>query len=417
MRFSSNCPPSLGLRALAWVVGATVATAFLGGRATLLAAQAAPAPTYDKLPVDPQLKSASTEIKAILSGDSPMSPQFDNYYNRYAFAQLTLPEKLNDLSTLRQDIKRQMRNAKSTEAHDRLVGLCLAMMQKIVAGNYHPAARYNAMLLLGDLNQKEPVSGRGAVPRPEVLPVMLAALADARQIDAVKLAALIGILRHAENLPTPADRAQVQQVQAAMLGIVGQKQPPAGRSAEGQAWFRGRAMDVLAALGPTSADAKLVQQLAGMTADSTETLSLRCLAARTLGRFAPAAKSMDLSALASDLGRLAADVCKQEKGAGFSRKRLRYRLYCVLAGLKGPDGKTGIAALATGPPHKDTVDAVSQPVETLLALCDDETSADQDLEIETAKVARELQTLLKATAPTPAPAPATTPATTTPPGN
>jgi hypothetical protein len=194
-----------------------------------------------------------------------------------------------------------------------------------------------------------------------------------------------------------------------MVRLLGEKQAPPGRSAEGQAWFRGRAMDVLAALGPAAADAKLVQQLAAMTADPTEAVSLRCLAARTLGRLAPAAKTMDLSAVANNLGRLAVDVCKQEKGPGFSRKRLRHGLNCVLAGIKGPDGKSGIAALAAGPPHKDVVDAVTQPVEALLTLCDDEMTADEDLVVEVTKTAKELDSLLKATAATPAAAATTTP--------
>ena len=61
--------------------------------------------------------------------------------------------------------------------------------------NYHPAARYNAMLIVGELNDKEAVKGGSSPTAPEpsaqALIAMLKELDSPTQIDPVRVACLI----------------------------------------------------------------------------------------------------------------------------------------------------------------------------------------------------------------------------------
>ena len=88
-------------------------------------------------------------------------------------------------------------------------------MQKLAAGNYHPAVRVNAMLMIGDLNRVE----QPPTPLPEALTVMIAAVQSDQLSDAVRATAMVGIKRHVAAGISEEDARKT--LTAAMLKIVG----------------------------------------------------------------------------------------------------------------------------------------------------------------------------------------------------
>ena len=213
----------------------------------------------------------STDPKAMLRGDAPMdSVVFDPFFNSILFPQFTLYKDTTDdgtttlasnvlpmvedpkdkkvkwrqslLPTCRHDfltmfILQAERNP-NQEPFNHLNTLTIQAMRTIALGNYHPLSRYNAALLLSSLHESQ-----SEKPLKGTLPALMACL---ESTDLVQIAALDGLLKHAK---AGSAGAQQPQLIAAMLKIVNQKTPPAGRTADGHDWIRRRAIDVLAALG------------------------------------------------------------------------------------------------------------------------------------------------------------------------
>jgi hypothetical protein len=242
------------------------------------------------------LKGIARKVTQINNGELPLAQEesvYDKYYTMYLFAKMTQTDE-KSLANLPRErtalMRNHIRNIRRQEVHDHLVQLTFRSMKDIATKNYHPAARYNAMLIIGDLNSKEPVLGASAslpLPYAEARDLMIAELLNPKQIDAVRVAALLGILRHVDI-----NAHSTQQYPAAVRqGIVNQILPialdrkiPADRSEEGHAWIRGRALEILAALGQAGFDNRIVQAINTIVADPKETLSVRIAAASSLGR-------------------------------------------------------------------------------------------------------------------------------------
>jgi hypothetical protein len=251
---------------------------------------------------------------------------FDSYYTWYSFPLMTqvtakaleeLPERRNRF------FRTEVEYATDPEAHGHLMDLTLGQMTAIVQDTFHPAVRYNAMLIISSLNDQEVVrvGSEKRLPEPmaRALPVILAEFQRPENSDAIKVAALIGLSRHLEWDPhrgasgTPIPAALRTQIINELLAQVQAKDPPAGRDAAGHLWFRRRAAEALgfacyAKLEPPVADA-----LDKIVRDATEPLSMRCTVATALGRLnyqAPA--TLDAVATAKELGYLALVACDAE---------------------------------------------------------------------------------------------------------
>ena len=301
------------------------------------AAAAAPAAAvqYQVLPTHPALSGdtpqgrlvrnrVAGEIRQMLRGDlswddDANKSKFNAWYGQYVFAAMTQPANFSTLDVTRQKFLRQdLGTAKVQAVHDHLAKqLTLPQMTSIVRGNFHPAVRYNAMLIISSLNNVEvPTTGRRVPPIPllDALVVILDELKDEKQTDAVKLAAWIGVLRHVQlnriNNQIPPNA--MQMIRDISKAILLQKEPPIARSYSGHVWMQRRAVDVLVAAG-TGADAEIVGQIEGLTLQTDVPMSLRLTAARALGalEYRDGAKTTPATA-AIRLGALAAVVCRAE---------------------------------------------------------------------------------------------------------
>ncbi|HTN74530.1 MAG TPA: hypothetical protein VL096_04760 [Pirellulaceae bacterium] len=278
-------------------------------------------------PTEAMEKMGRLQIAQLLKGDLAFAANeslFDSYYTRYKFAVMTQTNE-DQLAKLQQErrafMEQHLKKAVSPEAHDHLVDLTFRSMKKICTENFHPAVRYNAMLIIGDLNVKEGITGGAnagpADPLPAARDFMLAELVNPQQIDAVKLAAIIGLTRHAEiNALRPADRQYTNAVRAAMikqlLPLAADKKVPATRSDEGHAWMRGRLYELLTALSLAGYDNNVAQLLTQTVGDESEPFSLRFVAADLLGRMNLAAST---TLTGADVARKVADLLTQSSRA------------------------------------------------------------------------------------------------------
>lgn len=246
----------------------------------------------------------------------------DRYYIGYVYPVWTNTEMGGLYGDLRVELQRDLALARSAEGRAHVLKLVYGIARQIAtSADYHPACRYNAMLILGDLNSKEPViSGTQMappVPVQAVLKFMLEQLASPEAPDVVKMGAMVGILRHVQlrmlsDSParlTAAEQAGVAQI---VLPVFQISEPPPDSTSEGHDWMRRRAADILGQLGLAGPNDAIAQALLEAAGQSEASLALRCAAAEALGRIDLSQAKLEPSSVAKQLGRLTADCIDAE---------------------------------------------------------------------------------------------------------
>lgn len=266
---------------------------------------------YDQMPVDESFKAKTVRDEVIRTlhgeGSGPGGQQLlKDYYTKYALACWTLPTNLTNLPTLRKGLLDDLAKATGDGVAARLNELALSTLRGMARGNYHPSVRYNAMLAIGSLSTPATGAGGRGTPYAAALPVMLEAVRSAEQSDVVKVAALIGITRH---VASGAVESQVreQEIVPTMLTLATTKVSP-GRSSDGHAWIRGKALEVLGEAGSLGPQQNVITALVEIAGDSDTPFMTRCAAARALGQLLyPANVTMSPSELVAQVGSLAAE--------------------------------------------------------------------------------------------------------------
>jgi hypothetical protein len=295
-------------------------------------------PQYRELTAHPKLKTwaaielpSSDERRAIdnmLRGTSSLDPAtFDDFFNNAVFPQFTRMENVfyesaakgkgtkttvSRLPEMRKKFKSMFLGKESTnrEARDRLNLLTAKAMYGIAAGNYHPLARYNAALLLADLNDDE---ASEAPYRVALKPLLF--LAGPKLPDSVRVAALIGLVRHAKSEPG-LDAEGKKAVINLFVSLITDNKPPANRTREGHDWMRRRALEGLVAIfakdGPPQ-NGGFLTALGNLLAETDSTMELRAEAAEALLHVTIVAPpKFDSVKMAGDIGRVAVDAYRRE---------------------------------------------------------------------------------------------------------
>jgi len=271
------------------------------------------------------------QVNNILRGSPPNALQddpelrrvFDGWYAQYYFAILTHPSHLANWPEKRQKFLKMMAATMPPDVHEHLVDLARQTMLTIVKGNFHPVARYNAMLLIGHLNTKEAsLIGDKSPPIPHIQGLVdaLAEFENPKQIDAVRVAAMVGVLRHvvidgqlADGARRLVGRPGEERIVSLMLGLVDAKTLPKGRTQAGHDWMRRRAVEILGALGSIGENGKVVTALQGILGDEKAPVSLRCSAAEAMGRINyPQNTPVKVADVAKSMGAVAAHACYDE---------------------------------------------------------------------------------------------------------
>lgn len=246
---------------------------------------------------------------------------FDRWYGHF-FRALTLPDQAEHLPDRRKELVKDLQTvfSRSPEVHKQLSDMTLSFCRNLAnpARNFHPAVRYNAMLIIGELNRKEPTATQSVPdPLPAGLAVLLEELKNPAQIDAVRLAALIGIQRHVQlDLARPAadkmSREEKSEIYQQMLGMLTMDHP-AGRSKEGHEWMQRRAIETLVQMGILDDSNAAFAAVEGFLDDPKRGMALRIAAAKALKSIdAKSRATINPTMLAYRLSVLAGDACRAE---------------------------------------------------------------------------------------------------------
>jgi len=330
---------------------------------------AAAAP-YRELPVDESLRSKSKfQVNRILLAgrfaDDQEKEVFDEFYKKYALARWSIVKNRSDLPNFRKELRNNLRmcgtGGRPPEVHDHLNELTLKYMSGFAGGNFHPATRVNAMLMIGELNEKESsTSSEPPVPLPAALmDHLLPTVLNTNQLDAVKVVALVGIARHG-RLGAVDEQTALSQVAAAMVKLLTSPRP-SGKVAEGDAWMRGQAAEILGMLTPMGGNSAVVNALGATIANKALPFSTRCSAAEALGKLNfRGAAGMRVAPILNALRELTLDACAAEAQI-VERRRLKSRINAVKIAV------TGIAKA----PGAATAAAIQQPLTTILTVIED----------------------------------------------
>ncbi|MFN0021229.1 MAG: hypothetical protein ACKVP0_23520 [Pirellulaceae bacterium] len=323
-------------------------------------------PPAEGFKVLPPNKTLSTDIKKkneieglvlrIIRGDSVTGNEtiFDGYFASYLFPQWTqtTEKNLNDLPKQRDRFVKNFLelSAKNSVAHARLVDLTHTKLSEIAQNpEFHPAVRYNAILIIGLLNETEPNRGTGVKQMPEpyikALTTLMEELKKPGNNEAVRVGALLGVARHLEwdnskqaaaaKIP-PAMRTEAI---TELTSIVSTKIPPAGRSVEGQTWLRRRALEALGHANALKVEPEFAKILDDIITDDAEPISLRCTAADVMAHVDYQAPALPpIQASAKKLGYLALYACHSELLRLEGLKKYDERLLKISGGAAGGFG-------------------------------------------------------------------------------
>ena len=342
----------------------------------------------------------------------------DAYFTKYYFPTMTLPAKLGELAKRRENLFKQfIRPARVPAAQQHLTALTLKAMGIIARGNFHPAVRYNAVLILGMLDEKVAGSGAGGA-KPVPFPAGTNELLDLLENDefknvkvpaSLKLGALLGLERHARFGINPqyADR-----VTKAALAMIAQEEPPADLDPEVHYWMRCQAARVLSRQFAEGPNAQVQAAITSLIADPHMSIEDRCSATELMKRMKyDAAAGVDVTATVRAMGDLAKTVASDEaekandfqdemlRGGGgrrlqggeeltYQRRRLVARLHSIYEGGN---------SLSKGLPdaERQQLQSLLSTLEPVMEVADDKDSGDLDITPKVIEMAKQVRSVVE----------------------
>lgn len=279
-----------------------------------------------------------TEI--VLAGSFATPERKKELTDAYAiyFERFQLSVNQSKLPDIRKDMSKQLAIAAvapNKEVHKEITAILQREMEKLANDpQMSIPVRHNAILMLGELDSAE---GNRTVPIPAMLTLLLRFYDDPQGEDSLRMAALVGMQRHAAA--GIADKAQVGEIQTRMLALLQNNQFLKKGSPEAQVFARKRALLVLRALrlpGVRNGDEVLLAAIAVLQ-DNAAPLSLKAYAAQTIGWLTlSASHAAHLETAGNAIGQFIVDVTSRPKA---EYDQTRWMLYCAEVGLRGPDGE------------------------------------------------------------------------------
>lgn len=194
--------------------------------------------------------------------------------------------------------------------------IMVEFMREYIKPNYHPVLRYNAILLIGDLRSREMdnINQTPEVPYAPATAILLSALEDPNQSDAVKIGAWVGLMEQCQlygvNLGAMAG-AEKTKVMDLVVKTLSEKAPPEGRGADAHTWMRKRAIDVARSIGNAGRDGALATALNTIILDESLPIEMRCNAIAAKGSLnfdAQTAAKLDVAKESAEIGKVALEA-------------------------------------------------------------------------------------------------------------
>jgi hypothetical protein len=237
----------------------------------------------------------------------------DDYFKKYYFPMMTStsPAALGQLAEMRKNLfVRYLDRAGSAATFDYLNSLTFNAMVAVAIGDFHPAVRYNAALVLGQLGDKSLKLSGGAAPKPLAKGTdALLKLLESEEFkgvavpSSVRVAALVGLERHTR---LGLDPQLADRVRKATLTIALRPDAPADVNDNVYGWMRAQAVQALANLEAKGLTKPTADALAKLLVDEKIDLDRRCDMARAVtAPMLAGAQGVDAAALVTALGQLA----------------------------------------------------------------------------------------------------------------
>jgi hypothetical protein len=321
-----------------------------------------------QLPLDDAARKAYLQQigQIIAAGNvTPAQKQMiQNYYKKFALPSWTIEASWTSLPDKRKQIRDGLqRTAKTPAIHDLINDILLETLPKMaVHPDLHPSVRISAALMIGDLNAVEKTATVPAEALPGAVPVLLNIVqSPAKDMDSVKVAAMVGLGRHASM---GLNAVAQPEVAAAMVRLAATPVPKAPDAA-GRIWMRAQAAEVLGSMGEAGPKGEAANALREVVADSSLPLSVRSVGARALGRLKYTAGSVDAQTLIDALNRLAKDALAAEVDRErIAARRIKSHLESVLGGLKA------VASVAKTAGAKLAISSLQAQIDSVMKAAD-----------------------------------------------
>ena len=241
------------------------------------------------------------------------------WYENYVFAQFTHARSMGELATQRLTFVNELNTRCPNDGvYQHIVNnIVLPQMQTFITGNFHPAVQYNAMLIVGQVNQQSNYNPdqtrRVPVPSTAALGFLVNNIQGGASNDALLLASWVGVLRHVSLNRVTQHIPGNQQVAIATLALnlLNQDATTAGRSLSGHTWLQRRALEVLSAIGRDNG--QILTRIIELVNDDTAPMPLRLSAAKALHFFYYDGQTKVVVAETSKaLGLLTIQICRNE---------------------------------------------------------------------------------------------------------
>ncbi len=304
-----------------------------------------------------QQRIAPFEIQKIIRAPGQPSAadqdKIDRFLRSEIFAHFVNPAGAARLPGVRKDFGNLVRGVDKSPGHDFLNSKAFEYAVKIInpkAPQFGPASKYNALLLLADLNEND--AANKLKPYPGSLNVLMhvIGLPPDNSLAYLKPAGLIGITRFAQEKAIPQDK--LPKVTETLLKILTNADAPPGTSGSAHNFIRRGAARALAAIGSPGPDNGVLKAFKTIVADPNSRLTLRCEIAQFIGELIiPTDTKFDLKSLANDVGLQTVAICAQELERASAEKRPPSRRILMYAVDSGYTGLGGLARAAEKNPE------------------------------------------------------------------
>ena len=216
------------------------------------------------------------------------------YLNGYVYPLMTQPEALSEAGTMRDSFFRTyLRSDLNQGARQQLLGgSVLPAMQTIANGtDYYPAARLNAVAMIGRLDDRGLVRSGGdatpPIPSSAAFKFLSNALNDANIPPYLKAAAMQGITRHLKIDRAAQgrllDNAARNTLTTFAVNTIEGKTPGQDKwKSELNYWLKRRSVQLIGEVGTPGAGGKLIDLLLKVANDDTQTLWMQFDAVQAL---------------------------------------------------------------------------------------------------------------------------------------
>jgi len=292
-------------------------------------------PRYQHLSLEEKYASANEVRKLkkekdnVVSGRTPLSSGsavLDEYYDKYLFRAMSRLSNLGRVSGWRREILKDLTSTKSPAVHKYIVDKVLggiAIRMVLPKNKFNPAVRYNLVLLFGQLNQQEGSNSELPIPQLSfrkdlsVIGGLIKLYENPDQVDAVRVAAMLGLRRHVEIRTQLTGSAKLgpqdaEAVTKLALDLATAQQPPAGRNPSGHDWMRRRAVEILGTLGSAEKDDEIEKALTEILSGVENTIALRCMASNALGQIKLEKSDEKANLLSRAIVQVGASACDSE---------------------------------------------------------------------------------------------------------